>query len=226
MIVVTADQVASRTRADLAGSARDRIQRAHGEALLLPVARNAGDEIQLITRDGRTVVDVVFDLTRDGGWSVGIGCGPVREPLPDDIREASGEAFFAARDAVERAKKSSPRIAVEAGGPGSGDDDGDDSSDGSAGDAGEARDRLTAADVEALLTLALLLRERRSDQGWEVYDRIVAGARQTDIADELGVSAPAISSRMKSGNIRAELDAAPALARLLEHLDASTEARA
>jgi len=208
MIVVTADQVASRTRADLAGTARDRIQAAHGDALVLPVARNAGDEIQLLTRDGRTVVDVVFELTRDGHWSVGIGCGPVREPLPADIREASGEAFFAARDAVERAKKSSPRLAVEAGGV----------TDPSPGD-------ITAADVEALFTLALLLRERRSTEGWEVYDRIVAGARQTDIAGELGVSAPAISSRMKSANIRAELDAAPALARLLEHLDASTEAR-
>jgi len=209
MIVVTADQVASRTRADLAGTARDRIQAAHGDALVLPVARNAGDEIQLLTRDGRTVVDVVFDLTRDGHWSVGIGCGSVREPLPDDIREASGEAFFAARDAVERAKKSSPRIAVEAG----------------SGDTGSEHGGVTAADVEALFTLALLLRERRSPEGWEVYDRIVAGARQTDIAGELGVSAPAISSRMKSANIRAELDAAPALARLLEHLDASTEAR-
>ncbi|SIO14930.1 hypothetical protein [Agromyces cerinus] len=201
MIVVTADQVSSRTQADLAGAERDRIQRAHGERLLLPVARNAGDEIQLITRDARTVVEVVFELTRNGAWSVGIGCGDVREPLPADIREASGDAFFAARDAVERAKKSSPRLAIEA-----------------------AHD--DAEHVEALFKLALLLRERRSDQGWEVYDRIVAGAMQTEIADELGVSAPAISSRMKSANIRAELDAVPALARLLENLDSSTGARA
>ncbi|MFD4420562.1 DNA-binding protein [Agromyces sp. NPDC058484] len=199
MIVVTADQVASRTRADLAGAERDRIQRDHGERLLLPVARNAGDEIQLLTTDGRTVVDVVFELTRDGSWSVGVGCGPVREPLPADIREASGDAFFAARDAVERAKKSSPRLAIQAG-------------------------ATDATDVESLFRLALILRERRSDQGWEVYDRIVAGALQSDIADELGVSAPAISSRMKSANIRAELDAVPALARLLENLDASTGA--
>ena len=49
---------------------------------------------------------------------------------------------------------------------------------------------------------------------------------QSQIADELGVSAPAISSRMKSANIRAELDAVPALARLLENLDSSTGARA
>ena len=201
MIVVTADQVASRTTADLAGAARDRLQREHGEHLLLPVARNAGDEIQLLTRDAHTVVDVVFDLTRTGEWSVGIGCGDVRTPLPTDIREASGEAFFAARDAVERAKKSSPRLAIEA----------------AHGD---------AEHVEALFRLALLLRERRSDQGWEVYDRIVGGAMQSEIADELGVSAPAISSRMKSANIRAELDAVPALARLLENLDESTGASA
>lgn len=204
MIVITADQVSSRTRADLAGAERDRIQRAHGARLLLPVARNAGDEIQLITSDARTAVDVVLELTRAGEWSVGIGCGAVREPLPDDIREASGDAFFAARDAVERAKKSTPRLAIEA--PGAAVD----------GD---------AAHVEALFKLALILRERRSGQGWEVYDRIVAGALQSDIADELGVSAPAISSRMKSANIRAELDAVPALARLLENLDASTGAR-
>lgn len=204
MIVITADQVSSRTRADLAGAERDRIQQAHGERLRLPVARNAGDEIQLLTSDARTAVDVVLELTRQGEWSVGIGCGSVREPLPDDIREASGEAFFAARDAVERAKKSSPRLAVEA--PGSELDD-------------------DAAHLEALFKLALVLRERRSGQGWEVYDRIIAGALQSDIADELGVSAPAISSRMKSANIRAELDAVPALARLLENLDASTGAR-
>ena len=202
MIVITADQVSSRTRADLAGSERDRIQRAHGDRLLLPVARNAGDEIQLLTSDGRTAVDVALELTRHGEWSVGIGCGSVREPLPDDIREASGDAFFAARDAVERAKKSTPRLAIEA--PGAAPDD---------------------AHLEALFKLALVLRERRSGQGWEVYDRIVGGALQSDIADELGVSAPAISSRMKSANIRAELDAVPALARLLETLDASTGAR-
>lgn len=204
MIVITADQVSSRTRTDLAGAERDRIQRAHGARLRLPVARNAGDEIQLLTSDARTAVDVALELTRQGQWSVGIGCGAVRDPVPDDIREASGDAFFAARDAVERAKKSTPRLAVDA----------------PAADPGTA-----AADLEALLRLALVLRDRRSEQGWEVYDRIVAGALQSDIAEELGVSAPAISSRMKSANIRAELDAVPALARLLENLDASTGAR-
>ncbi|QAY74284.1 DNA-binding protein [Agromyces protaetiae] len=200
MIVLTADQVSSRTSADLAGLERDRIQLEHGDRLLLPVARNAGDEIQMLTADARTAVDLVLELTRDGEWSVGVGVGSVREPLPEDIREASGDAFFAARDAVDRAKKSTPRVAIEADSP-------------------------DTAHVEALFRLALILRERRSEQGWEVYDRLVAGASQSEIADALGVSAPAISARVKSANIRAELDAVPALARLLAQLDASTGAR-
>ncbi|MFK4730029.1 DNA-binding protein [Agromyces mediolanus] len=194
MIVVTADQVASRTRPDLTADERDRLQAVYGARLLLPVARNAGDELQLVSDDAETIVDIVFELVRSGDWSVGIGVGEVHEPLPEDIREASGEAFFAARDAVERAKKSTPRFAIGAA-------------------------SADAAHVEALFRLALVLRERRSAEGWEVYDRIVAGARQTDIAEELGVSAPAISARMKTANIRAELDALPALARLLELLD-------
>lgn len=194
MIVVTADQVASRTRPDLTVGERARLQAAYGERLLLPVARNAGDELQLLSDDSRAVVDLVLELVRSGDWSVGVGVGEVLAPLPADIREASGPAFFAARDAVERAKKSTPRFAISAASP-------------------------DAPHVEALFRLALVLRERRSPEGWEVYDRLVAGARQTDIAEDLGVSAPAISARMKSANIRAELDAVPALARLLELLD-------
>src|SRR4051794_37168783 len=164
MIVITADQVASRTRADLAGAERDRIQRAHGDQLVLPVARNAGDEIQLMTTSGRTAIDLLFELTRSGQWSVGMGIGTVREPLPADIREASGDAFFAARDAVERAKKAAPRFAIEVGRAGA-----------SAAEASHADVADTeASDAEALVALALILRERRSEQGWQVYDRIVA----------------------------------------------------
>lgn len=198
MFVITADQVDSRHRADLAAAELDRIAQAHGDQLTLPPGRNAGDEIQMLTSDAATALRLVFELTRNDEWSVGLGCGPVRTPLPADIREASGEAFYAARLAVDRAKKARPRFALEAAGAEAG-----------------------AADAEALIVMALLLRERRTDQGWEVYDRMVAGASQADIATQLGVSAPAVSSRAKHANIRAELDALPALARLLENVDAN-----
>lgn len=196
MFVITADQVDSRHRPDLAGAELERIALEHGEQLRLPPGRNAGDEIQALTEDPLTAVRLVFELTRHDDWSVGLGCGAVREPLPADIREASGDAFFAARTAVERAKRARPRFAMDAAG-------------------------TDPADAEALIVMALLIRERRTEQGWEVYDRMTAGATQAEIAHQLGVSAPAVSSRAKHANIRAELDALPALARVLEQVDAS-----
>jgi hypothetical protein len=197
MFVITADQVDSRHRPDLASAEQARIIAEHGDRLVLPPGRNAGDEIQMLTDDASTALRLALELTRDDDWSVGLGCGAVRTPLPGDIREASGDAFFAARDAVDRAKKSRPRFAVEA-------------------------STADASDAEALIVLAMLLRERRTDQGWEVYDRMAAGASQAEIAQRLGVTAPAVSSRAKHANVRAELEALPALARVLEQLDAAS----
>ncbi|MDR5700979.1 DNA-binding protein [Agromyces aerolatus] len=196
MFVITADQVDSRHRPDLAGAELDRIAARHGERLTLPPGRNAGDEIQMLTDDATTALHLVFELTRDDDWSVGLGCGAVRTPLPPDIREASGDAFFTARVAVERAKKARPRFAMEAAG-------------------------ADASHAEALIALTLLLRERRTEPGWEVYDHMLAGATQAEIAQQLGVSAPAVSSRAKHANIKAELEALPALARLIADVDAS-----
>jgi hypothetical protein len=196
MFVITADQVDSRHRPDLAGGELARIAAEHGDRLSLPPGRNAGDEIQALTDDAETALRLVLELTRDDEWSVGLGVGDVRRPLPADIREASGEAFFAARAAVDRAKRSRPRFALESSGAG-------------------------AADAEALIMLALLIRERRTEQGWEVYDRIAAGSTQAEIAQHLGVTAPAVSSRAKHANIRPELDALPALARIIADVDAS-----
>jgi hypothetical protein len=204
MFVITADQVDSRHRPDLAGAELERIALVHGERLALPPGRNAGDEIQMLTAHAETALRLVFELTRHDDWSVGLGCGAVRTPLPTDIREASGDAFFSARLAVERAKKARPRFALEATGADT-----------------EAAPGAGPADVEALIVMALLLRERRTEQGWEVYDRMVAGATQAEIANQLGVSAPAVSSRTRHANIRAELDALPALARLLANIDAT-----
>jgi hypothetical protein len=114
MFVITADQIDSRSTTDVAGSTRDSINRDHGGRLLLPADRNAGDEIQALTDDAGTALALVLELTRTGQWSVGLGCGGIRLPLPSATREASGEAFFAARDAVSRAKKQQTRFAIEA----------------------------------------------------------------------------------------------------------------
>jgi hypothetical protein len=79
-----------------------------------------------------------------------------------------------------------------------------------------------AADAEALLGLLLVIRERRSAAGWELFDLLSAGLTQAEAAHRLGISAPAASARAKAASIRAELAATPALTRLLEQTDAET----
>src|SRR6476469_8935929 len=95
--------------------------------------RTAGDEVQGVTDSPDAVIELALDLIRRGHWSIGIGIGPVEEPLPASTRAGRGPAFEAARVAVERAKRAPAKMAVEGGDP------------------------ARAADAEAALTLLALL---------------------------------------------------------------------
>jgi len=114
VFVITADQVDSTQRADIVGRTLESIGEQFGDRLALPPDRNAGDEIQALTPDAATTLDLVLTLTRERAWSVGLGMGGVRTPLPRNTREATGDAFVAARTAVTRAKRTPARFAVEA----------------------------------------------------------------------------------------------------------------
>lgn len=202
MLVITADQIHSREDTDRAGSALEALNRRFGEQLTLPVDRNAGDEIQVIAPNGSVALEIILSLARDGHWSIGLGSGAIRTPLPRATREASGTAFIAARNAIVRAKKRSTRFAVE-----------------EDGDAPTDRAGSTAADAEALIDLLLTLRSRRTTEGWELFDGIVSGLNQSEVARTLGISAQAVSSRAKIAGIRIELASYTALARVLDGLD-------
>lgn len=201
MFVITADQVGSRRDSDRTGALIASIAQTHAGALLLPPDQTAGDEIQLVTQSAATALTIVLDTTRTGRWSVGVGIGGIRMPLPDAARKATGPAFIAARDAVDAAKRADGRFALRA------------------ADGGPAP--FTADEAEALVRLLVLLRERRSDLGWEVVDLMNAGHLQKEVAGLLAISAAAVSARLKSAMWRAERDAQPALVRMLEHLDAA-----
>ncbi|MDN4614532.1 DNA-binding protein [Leifsonia sp. F6_8S_P_1B] len=200
MFVVTADQIGSRSGPDLAGPALEQLQGRFGERLRLPVDRNAGDELQALTADAETALELVLALTRTREWSVGLGLGAVRTPLPEQTREASGDAFVAARAAVTRAKRSPVRLAVEA-----------------------VADPQPAADAEALLGLLLTLRDARSEAGWELYDLVVSGLTQAEAGSRLGITPQSASDRARAAGLRVELAALPALARLLADADAAQE---
>jgi predicted XRE-type DNA-binding protein len=206
MFVITADQVGSRDHADIAGSARDRLNRDYGEHLILPADRTAGDEIQVLTDHAATVLSIILELTRSHEWSVGLGCGTVRHPLPTATREASGDAFFAARDAIDRAKKLHPRFAVE-------------THLGASVEADGSTAWPAAADAEALINLLLEIREARSAAGWEVYDLTATGITQNEAATRLGITAPSVSSRAKAAGLKIERASIESLTRLLQNLD-------
>lgn len=194
MYVLTADQIDSTHTADLAGAAVAEINAEYGSQLALPADRNAGDEIQVMVEDAAVAVALALRLLRTSNWSVGLGVGAVRTPLPANTREAAGPAFVAARSAVGLAKKAAYRFALTI--------DGDDRN-----------------DLAALFDLLLFARSKRTAEGWEIYDLLARGLSQTEAAGALGITAQAASRRAQVGGVRAELAAIPALARLLGEAD-------
>lgn len=193
MYVITTDQRDSRTSADLVPVALAAVGAHARHGLALPPERTAGDEVQVAVADAGAALAIVLDLTRTGHWSVGVGVGEVESPLPASVRAARGDAFVNARDAVDRSKKTPTRVAITA--PEGG------------------------ADAEALVRLLVELRDRRTAEGWEVYDLLAGGMTQREAAAHLGITEGAVSLRVKSAGLRTEEAAAPALVRVLARLD-------
>lgn len=195
MFVVTADQVDSRSNNDRVAGMIDELNSGPFHPVLAG-DRTAGDELQILVDGGTEALALILHLTRSGQWSVGCGAGHVNSPLPGNIREATGDAFIAARKAVDRAKKRPTRFALES----------------------EPATR-PAADGEALIDLLLALRARRSPEGWELHD-ILDGTdlTQADAAQRLGISPQAVSLRARAGELRTERAAREPLARILDRL--------
>ncbi|WP_426324845.1 DNA-binding protein [Microbacterium sp. E-13] len=193
MFVITSDQRDSRRTDDLVPATLVALGAHTGRGLALAPERTAGDEVQVAVADPEAALTIVLELTRTGQWSVGLGIGTVESPLPDSVRAARGDAFVNARDAVDRAKKATTRLAIT----GPGDDD----------------------DAEALVRLLVDLRDRRTTEGWEVYDLLAEGLTQRDAAVRLGISEGAVSLRVKAAGLRTEEAAVPALTRVLARLD-------
>lgn len=190
MFVVTADQRSSRRGPDRVEALLEELTAVPD--LVRPFERTAGDEVQGVVADPALVVDLALRLARSRHWSVGVGAGAVRSPLPPSTRAGAGPAFEHARDAVQRAKRSDPHLAV------SGDDP------------------TAAAHAEAVLRLLGDLVQRRTDLGWAVVDRLKDGCTQTDLADRLGISKQAVSQRAQAAGWHHERDVRPAVAALLD----------
>lgn len=194
MIVVTADQRGSRDAPDRVGELLADLGALDWLAPRLAFERTSGDEVQGVLTDHAAVVRLALHLVRTGGWSVGIGLGPVREPLPSSTRAGAGLAFTRARDAVDRAKRTRHHLAVT----------GD-------GDAG--------SEAEAVLHLVAAVAARRTDEGWRAIDLVESGMTQLAAAEVLGVTKQAVSARLRAALWDTERHVRPVVAGLLRTAD-------
>ncbi|WP_461170484.1 MarR family transcriptional regulator [Arthrobacter sp. Z1-15] len=190
MFVLTIDQKGSRSGRD---RVPDLLGLLSGLPMDLPFERSVGDEVQGLTADAGTAVDAALLALRDGQWSVGIGVGAVDTPLPANTREASGSAFVAARDAVERAKKTGDRPPVAVSGP------------------------AGAAEAEAVLVLiGRLIRDRTPEQ-WRILEHVEPGTwgAQSAAARKLGISPQSVGKTIARAGWQEEWAARPAATALL-----------
>ncbi|NTW41176.1 MAG: hypothetical protein HGA44_15110 [Cellulomonadaceae bacterium] len=200
MIVVTIDQQGSRRVGDRVDALLDLLGPSVGDRVVRPFERTVGDEVQAVLASAEAAVDVALDVLRWGGWSVGIGAGPVDLPLPPTSRAGSGQAFVLARTAVERAKSRTRPVPV----------------------AVEAVDQVAGHDCEAVLTLLGAVLERRTVAGWDVIDtmrELGPHGTQLDLAERLGVTQQAVSQRLRTALWAEEVAARPVAARLLDQGD-------
>ena len=196
MFVMTADQKGSRRRGDAVPGLLTAVSawaQEREDPFVLPVQRTVGDEVQGVLSDPAAVVSLALLLQRLGGWSVGIGAGPVSEPLAPSAPESAGEAFILAREAVERARGRSVSVPL----------------------AVAAVDQGAAEEAEALLQLLAAVVRRRTAAGWEVVDLMTRVGTQREAADRLGITAQAVSQRLGAALWHEETRLHPLAARLL-----------
>jgi hypothetical protein len=194
VFVMTVDQRGSRRGLDLVEALLGDLEDAPG--VVRGFERTAGDEVQGLLDSADAVVDLALRLARPDTWSIGIGTGEVRTPVPSSVRAASGPAFENARTSVQRAKAAGPHLAVT----------------------GPYPER--AHDAQVLLGLLATVVQRRTAQGWEVVDLLSTGLPQKDVAARLGITAQAVSQRARVAMWQHEHDARPLAARLLQEADA------
>lgn len=194
MYALTVDRRRSRAEGselDMAG-ARDRLLEQHPEAVL-PWHVSAGDELQVLFQDPDPVVAAVVELAETGRWHVGIGLGPVEEPLPETVAEATGPCLVLARDAVEASKKQTSRTAVRALRPGA----------------------RAARDADALLALLSVMRQRRTDAAREASRYADQGMTQEQISQVLEIDQSSVSRRLRTAMWHEESQARAVLVDLL-----------
>ncbi len=174
MYALTLDQRGSRSRQDAVPMMLEQLNDA-GLTLTRNFERTAGDEVQGLIDDAANVMAVVATALHGQTWWVGIGVGGLDLPLPESVRASRGAALVAARQAVDRAKRSRAGIAVET---------------------GDERQYLAAARAEAGLRSWAATAMRRTELGWRAVEAMRNGSTQKEVARQLGISPQTLNRRL------------------------------
>ncbi len=176
--VVTMDRRASRGRPDDTDAALRRLNDRYGAALARRFVRTAGDEVQGVAHGAGWLVDLVLADAAPGAWWIGVGLGRFEAPLRRTARDSRGPAFYDARRAVTDAKRAPWGFALH-GPPG-----------------------LERAEA-ALAVCAWVVRHRTAAQREAAELLAVLGTRRA-VAERLGVSAQAVSQRLRTAGLDEE----------------------
>jgi hypothetical protein len=152
------------------------------EQLILPFSSTVGDEIQGITGNPSTVVEIVMGGFRENAWWLGVGIGNVEAPLAETAPRSRGPAFYNAREAVEAAKRSHHGFAIRAENSG------------------------LATDIQAVMELlAFLIRRRGQDpMRWQAVELAKEGSSTVEIGKAMGITQQAASKRLRNAGFYEE----------------------
>ncbi len=123
-------------------------------------------------------------------------------PLGDSVRAMAGSAFINAREAVTTAKKRPARFALVAD-PGA----------------------VAAQSLDPLIRLLIAVRDRRTPEGWELFDLLEGegGEASSDTpltltvaAERLGITVQAASQRALTAGLRLDREARDSLGSMLD----------
>jgi len=203
MFVLTIDQIDSRHHDDRVAAAIYDVEARFSPWLVGAPERTAGDEFQVATRRGGVALDLALQFARTEEWSVGLGVGDVTLPVGDSVRAMTGSAFINAREAVTAAKKRPARFALVAD-PGA----------------------VAVQSLDPLIRLLIALRDRRTPEGWELFDLLEGEGGEssngdtpltlTVAAERLGITVQAASQRALTAGLRLDREARDSLGSMLE----------
>ena len=110
MYIMTIDQRGSRAHADAVPGLLEELTRVE---TVRDFERTIGDEVQGVLDSAEQVALAVRLMAAQTRWHIGIGIGPVETPLPASTAAGRGEAFYAARRAVEAAKSAPAHLVLD-----------------------------------------------------------------------------------------------------------------